>query len=161
MLRDELKDSDAAQSGHEPFAGIPFLEVRKMIIKEDFPTLDDKIINKLAQQTRGLNKADIINLIENDYLKNRALSYAPPDSYNTCNPITSSFSERLLSIVEYKKLYNDAGMQLFVYCGFYNQFGSSFKNKLLGIVNKVMGLLGTKGLVITPFILLIGIKETK
>ncbi len=158
MWRDEQEDSDAEQSEEAAFAGMPFLRIREIIIAQAFPQLPQKEVLALAIQTRGLVQRDILHQIESSYFTTATIKYAPPDAYNTCNPITGSFTERLLPIGEYQQLFEGAGFQFSYYTGFYNSFHSTPKAVLLWWINILLRVLGKKGLMIAPYSILIGKK---
>ena len=161
MQRDELIDSNTEQSPNMEFAGKAFYEVRRILINKEFPGLSQVEIAFMAKQTRGLIKEDIFKLIENEYIPNKTISYAPPDPFNTCDPITGSFTERLLRIKDYKHLYLHIGHQLDIFNGFYNDTGDNIKSKCRRLANWLIKLLSSKGVVISPFIVLLGYPKSK
>jgi len=161
MLQDELSDSNAQQSSNFEYAGKSFYKIRKILITKQFPNLTLVEIDHLAAQTRGLIKEDIYKLIEKEFVPNKKISYAPLDSFNTCDPITGSFTERLLPISDYKHLYQHQGLQLDIFNGFYNDTGDNIKSKCLRLANWLIKLLGRKGVVISPFIVLLGYPYSK
>ena len=112
-------------------------------------------MNKLAKATRGLIKVDIEKAVE-DYIKTKNLPTPPHHPKNTCDPITGSWTERLLTEKEYESIYNQAGFELKTYNGFYNQWQPGAKGFALKLANKTIALLGKQGNIITPFITLVG-----
>ncbi len=157
MYKDEYLDSNAYES-QETNNGLPFVAVRKRIILNHFPNLSPSEIDVLATQTRGLYEADIVKEITFHYPKTKKINYQPPDRLNTCNPITGSFTERLLSMKKYKEIFAAANMQLKFFNGFYNTNGSGIKKLLCIILNKLIQFCGKKGVHISPFILMISNK---
>ncbi len=83
--------------------GSPFLSVRKEIIRNNFNTLNDTEINKLARLTRGKNKTDILAVV-NKFVESGEWPAAPADFFSTCDPVTGSWTERILSLTTYAKL---------------------------------------------------------
>jgi hypothetical protein len=78
----------------------------------------------------------------------------------TCDPVTGSWSERLLSFEEYKLLYHTNGFSLSIKNGFYNTHQSNFLKKtavlFVNTLSKFFPVLGKR---FSPFITLIGKKE--
>ncbi len=139
----------------DEYAGLPFKEIRRLIIEKTFPELTKETMDQLAINTRGLNKVDIIAAVEN-YLLTKKLPVLLNHPTNTCDPITGSWTERLLSINEYKDIYQKQGFTLTWHNGFYNKWQPGIKSTALKLANKTIALLGKQGNVITPFITLVG-----
>lgn len=154
--RNELIDSDATQSDSDnKYAGLPYIEIRRRLILEQYPALKEDKVNLLAKLTRGLHKQDIYKAVDS-FITTNILPVELMHPTNTCDPITASCTERLLTIQEYKKIYKEAGFYLTVYNGFYNGFESGIKSKLLAVINTFISLIGNKAKIISPFILLTG-----
>ena len=156
QYKDEHVGSNALHAGaNNKFAGLPFKKIREQLIKSYAPSLPDEKVLNLSIATRGLNKQDIFKTT--DEFKNSGKMPAPPGhSTNTCDPITGSWTERLLTIDEYQLLYNQAGFSLKVYNGFYNQWQGGVKSYILKFANKFIGLLHNRARFIAPFIILVG-----
>jgi hypothetical protein len=142
-----------AQPG-DRFAGLPFRDIRRSIIQEQFSTIPTEQLNKLVTATRGLNKADLLRATE-ICLQTGTLP-VPQHASNTCDPITGSWTERLLTIAEYKAMYYKAGFGLEVHNGFYNQWQKGAKAISLRVLNTVINLSSNAGSKLTPFIILVG-----
>jgi hypothetical protein len=127
MLQDELVNSNALHSSNSQFAGLPFIEIRRRMIAEKFSFLEENEVKQLAVQTRGLKEADIYFFVEKYYSKSGTIPYSPTDKYNTCDPVTGSFTERLLPIKAYATLYHQHDFELKAHNGFYNEFENGFK----------------------------------
>lgn len=131
-----------------------FLAIREEIIEKNFNSLPHSKITALAKATQGLMYPDILKASE-QYVTTGVLPKIT-DAYNTCHPITGSFTERVLGIAEYKKIYEAQGFALSVLPGFYNAHGS-LKNKTLnGLLNVLLKLMPFK---LSPFIILVAIKK--
>ncbi len=157
QLKDELEGSDPADfvlAGAEPHES--FLQMREKIIRANFPALTAEQYNLLAKQTRGLKKEDIINACAR-FLSTAELPVPEKNSTNTCHPITGSWTERILSLSEYTRLYSKYGFALRVKSGFYNSYGTGTKKAVNKILNFVVKLTGKNT---APFITLIGFKTT-
>ena len=159
QLKDELEDSNAFQMAVEnEFAGICFLDVRKKIIQHCNANLSNDIVMLLAKKTRGLKKDEIEKAVE-IYLQTKTLPVEINHPTNTCDPITGSWTERLLSIQEYKKLHLRHDKILLVHNGFYNSSEKGLKNMIAGLLNLIITIAGSLAIVITPFIILEGVPK--
>jgi len=152
QITDEYKWSSQIQSNYQ-YKGLSFLEIRKKIIQEHFKELTKQEIEQLALHTRGLQKNDII-IETGNYIKNKKFPTKINHPTNTCDPITGSWTERLLSVEEYRLLFNKNHFPLEVKNGFYNQWQHGIKNKIALILNWLIKALGKNGIAISPFIFL-------
>jgi 2-polyprenyl-3-methyl-5-hydroxy-6-metoxy-1,4-benzoquinol methylase len=138
----------------------PFIEMRRKIIAayaQLVPSVrEDKLnkseVNNLAMLTRGLRKDDIEKVVEK-YITSKILPVPLSHPTNTCDPVTGSWSERLLSFDEYKMIYAAAGFAIEFYDGFYNEYEATIKSRLLFFVNRLISLAGFR---VSPFITLVG-----
>lgn len=152
QLQDEFVSSNKKQSNYL-YAGLSFFEIRKRIIEDSFPLLNKSEIDLLATRTRGLQKLDIEIAVSN-YINNKNLPDIIAHPTNTCDPITGSWTERLLTINEYKNLFGKENFTVEIQNGFYNQWQSGIKQIFARAINKCILLLGKKGIYISPFIFL-------
>ncbi|HOZ79123.1 MAG TPA: class I SAM-dependent methyltransferase [Ferruginibacter sp.] len=131
----------------------PFINTRKKIIA-DFGAsqLSPEQVNELAIATRGFRKDDIEKAV-GKFISDKIMPVLITHPTNTCDPMTGSWSERLLEFEEYKRIYSHAGFEVKFYDGFYNEYESSFKCKLLFAVNKMIPLTGHR---LSPFVILVG-----
>ena len=156
QLKDELEDSNAFQTAQEnEWAGICFLEVRRKIIQAYHPALAEKTIEQLATRTRGLKKDDIEKAVDT-YLKTNELPTSIQHPTNTCDPITGSWTERLLTVQEYRSIYTKHQSFLLLHLGFYNSSEKGLKYFVAGLVNQLIYILGSWGIKMAPFIVLEG-----
>ena len=141
MLKDELE----------------FVQIRKNIIQQHDSSFDEKQLEILSKATRGLIKNDIITYVD-DYKKSELLQPININKYNTCDPLTGSFTERILTIEEYKKTYHQHQFKLNIISGFYNDEGNILKAILIKLINFSINCFNKKyfSRTIAPFILLIG-----
>ncbi len=154
--QDEYKWSDPAHTtGNNPYAGLSFLEVRKRMIEQRFH-LSNNQIQQLAQATRGMQERDILKAVT-IFITTKKLPSLIHHPTNTCDPVTGNWTERLLTAKEYKTLYQDAGFELYIANGFYNEWQPGFKSRFLKIINSYIRFTGRSGRWISPYILLVGI----
>ncbi len=161
QIQDELVDSNAFQNGmNNEFAGVSFIEVRKKIIASHQPKLSNEIIQLLAEKTRGLNKVDIEKAIDH-YLQNNVLPNSTNHPTNTCDPITGSWTERLLTIKEYRALHLRHDKILLVHYGFYNSSAKGLKSLFASVLNLALLCAGNGAIYFTPFTILEGVPRKK
>ncbi|MEX1203474.1 MAG: class I SAM-dependent methyltransferase [Ferruginibacter sp.] len=153
QIKDETEGGDPADfalAGAEKHEA--FLQIRKAIILTTFPTLDQNSVLKLAAATRGLYQPAIIASVKN-YIDNGQLPVLP-DGSNTCHPLTGSWTERILPISSYEKIYALAIFELKIYNGFYNEYAPGLKKYLNRLLNLGIKILGRR---MAPFITLKGL----
>jgi 2-polyprenyl-3-methyl-5-hydroxy-6-metoxy-1,4-benzoquinol methylase len=141
--------SDFALAGAEKHEA--FVKIREQIIRTAFPALTENTIAALAVATRGLYKPAIIQAV-NTFLIDGSMPVLPVGE-NTCHPLTGSFTERILPICSYQKIYSTAGFNCRIYNGFYNPHAKGIKKIINPILNMFVKILGRK---IAPFITLKG-----
>jgi 2-polyprenyl-3-methyl-5-hydroxy-6-metoxy-1,4-benzoquinol methylase len=153
QLKDEFEGGspdDFMLFGSEPHKA--YFEIRKTIISELLRNEDDNLVNQLASKTRGLQKNEILTAIE-AYQKTGILPNEPLDKFNTCNPETGSWTERVLTINQYKIVYQSNGFDLTVYSGFYNDHKKGLKKYIFQGLNFMVSIFGMR---FAPFIILSG-----
>lgn len=153
QLSDELKGGvpdDFILFGQEPHKA--YFEIRKDIIREQLKNGSNDLINQFASKTRGLQKNDIHSAIEM-YHKTGQMPKAPADPFNTCHPETGSWTERIVSIDEYKSTYQSCGFALTISAGFYNEHKKGLKKIMFQGINLMVSIFGMR---FAPFIILSG-----
>lgn len=152
QLRDELEGFKGNAIDTE--AHVPYLAMREKIIADHFKQSDEKMISVLAKACRGLNEADIITacmaFVDSGKIPK------PADKYNTCDPRTGSWSERVLSLETYRSAFERQGFSLSILNGFFDDKGNGLKKWVNRLRNMFIPLLGKK---ISPFISLTGYKK--
>jgi len=129
----------------------PFIKIREKIIRKHAPQLTDTTVMALAEATRGLHEADIIKALAQYHISKRIP--VPVDDFNTCNPLNSSWTERILSLEAYISVYRSAGFTCKIYAGFYNQYGSGMGSFVKKLLNAGIHILGKR---ISPYIVIVG-----
>ena len=125
-----------------------FYAQRFEYIRQRFPQLAENELEYWAWNTRGLVFGDIEKAVA-EKCPNTAI-----DRYNTCDPSTGSWTERVLPLSEYKRLFSKYKRLLRVENGFYDtnrtQPQKAFRSLLNGIIRPFPNL----GRCIAPFIIL-------
>jgi 2-polyprenyl-3-methyl-5-hydroxy-6-metoxy-1,4-benzoquinol methylase len=140
------KDRDSRKS---------YIEIRKEIIKQLLPK-DSKDLEKLTAFTRGLRKDDIERKVK-EFIETGKLPEPINHPTNTCDPITGNWTEHLVELDEYKRLFEKHGFSFTIIPGFYNtKYNLPFINYLTPILNKLIKRYKNKGVYLAPFIGLTG-----
>jgi len=109
-----------------------FCSMRRMYIKELHPDMPEKELDYWAENTRGLIFDDV----------RRAVDAQSPnlllDPYNTCDPRTGSWTERILPVSDYRQLLSAYGYRLLVLPGFYNEYRRGPKEWVSRHYNKII-----------------------
>lgn len=126
-----------------------YFTARLNYIKQTYPQFSHQEAVIWSKKTRGLVYKDIKKAIDSQEVP------LLPGTYNTCDPATGNWTERILPISAYRSLAKENGYRLNVSNGFYNtERNSRMKTKACVYVNSMIASTGKIGLVISPFILL-------
>lgn len=116
------------EQGHDGKKG--FFHLRREYIQQLHPDMSDKQLDYWAEHTRGLNYEDVA----------RAVDAQSPnlllDPYNTCDPQTGSWTERILPIDDYRQLLAPYGFQLTLLPGHYSEHRRGPKEWMSQYYNK-------------------------
>lgn len=132
-----------------------FRTTRKNIIEKEIPRLASLELQLLVDHTRGLNKKDILLACEK-YKVDGSIPSLLAHRTNTCDPISGSWTERILSYNEYHQLFNKYLFSLTIRNGFYNEFRGGVKGMISKVLNRVLKIAGKRGNFLSPFIFLVG-----
>lgn len=128
---------------------------RKQFIRENYPRFSTAEIELWSRKSRGMTFDDLRQAIRQNALPE------PEDPYNTCDPTTGNWTERILPVRVYKSL-APSGYSLHIKKGFYNEKRT---HPILGWICKGINFLirhtGKAGLGFAPFILLLYTRERK
>lgn len=125
-----------------------FYTLRRDYIRTQYPDFDEDMLNCWASATRGLVFDDIKDVVDGE----RQLPLL--DGYNTCDPRTGSWTERVLPIVDYNYIVENNGGTLVCENGFYNKFSPWYKSLAAKVLNSLIDLFPKAGRYIAPFIFL-------
>jgi len=132
-----------------------YFSIRKQFLIEKYPSLSSSEIVKLAKLTRGLIFPDIIKQVDT-YLKTNILPVINIDKYNTCDPKTGNWTERILSKKQYRKILNYNDFQVTFKNGFYNKNRSNpVFSTVAVIMNFFIKYFRFSASIINPFMVLI------
>lgn len=122
---------------------------RDELISTHFPMLRMEERTLLVTATRGLCGSGLLQAVENYVNTGGGLPEPPADPYNTCDPVSGSWTERLLPVSGYRKIVEGAGLSFSYDCGFYNATGKGLRFRMRELLNLLIPLLGKR---IAPFL---------
>ncbi len=132
---------------------------RKKFLQEKYPEISPPEIDEIATKTRGLIYKDIIQYMDR-YIKTGKHAIVEIDQYNTCDPATGNWSERILSLKQYRTILKKNHFCVAFKSGFYNDNRNNFISSWIArIMNFLIRYSGKTGMMFAPLILLIIKKE--
>lgn len=134
----------ADEVGHNGQKG--FFQQRRDFIAQHYPHLSPIQLDAWAQSTRGLVFDDILQAVETGSPADLS------DPYNTCDPATGSWTERILTLEQYQDIARPYGFAITLRNGFYNPYRGGLK----GLMSKALNLLirNSRLRSLAPFIIL-------
>lgn len=124
-----------------------YLTLRLKYIQNKFPSLDASKAAAFARDTRGLIYSDIDAVV---------LGEANPpqiDKYNTCDPETGNFIERILTLGQYRQMVKPSSVTF--HNGFYNvRQKSAAKRAATKLLNNIIEKCPVIGKMVSPFIII-------
>jgi hypothetical protein len=136
----------ADEHGHNGQPG--FYQMRRQYLAEHLPQLSEQQLDYWAQHTRGLRFSDLLPTVSS------GIHPSINDPYNTCDPATGSWTERILPIESYQKILIPHGAKIEVCNGFYNTHRSGVNAFTSQILNSFLKVSGPFSHPLAPFILL-------
>lgn len=158
LQQQQIRDEEVGYAGQnvDTEAHEAFFEMRRKIIASTFKSFTDDEVEALTKATRGKIKEDILKAVQ--HFINTGDLPQPAADYNTCDPYTGSWSERILPLKDYKEIYNLAGFKVSIYKGYYNSFASGNKKYISSFLNFLIQMSGTR---LCPYIGIVGFKKQK
>ncbi len=150
----EISEYSGTVSGKKMDAKEPFFEIRKTIIKTNFPSLCEDEISKLAEKTRGFREEDIISIV--DMYTKSDLMPLKVHKNNTCDPYTGNWDENLISYFSLARKLRTLFKRVEILPGYYPEVDAEFKRtpdvKDKNIINKVYPYLSYLSVKLAPFL---------
>jgi len=125
-----------------------FYTLRRDYIRTQYPDFDENTLTRWASATRGLVFDDIKAVVDGEK------PLPSVDGYNTCDPRTGSWTERVLPLSEYRRLLAKHQRILRVENGFYDTHRAQPQKMFRAALNVIIRLLPHLGRSIAPFIFL-------
>lgn len=134
----------ADELGHGGQPG--YFQLRKKHILKHYPEMKDWEADIWARDTRGLTYPDILTAVDT-HTPNTTI-----DAYNTCDPATGNWTERILTATEYQLLVRPYNAFVSVRPGYYNTYRKGVKGIVSRLFNILLHLPFIK--LLAPFIIL-------
>ena len=155
QLNEEFKDREN-KFGHKQMDSLQsYYKIRKGIIKDLMPDINENELHELSSRTRGLRHDDIEKTILL-YQKTKVLPTFPKHKTNTCDPHTGNWTERLMEFEWLEEITRNNGFEPLILKGYY---GRNFnENKLKIFIKNSLNLLvlklGMAGFNLAPYIII-------
>jgi 2-polyprenyl-3-methyl-5-hydroxy-6-metoxy-1,4-benzoquinol methylase len=137
-----------------------FHQQRREIVIQNLPKLESSIAEKISKKTRGLGGDDLHNAINNFRTSNK-ISPIKGLYTNTCDPYKGVWAEHLLTFDQYRQLIGE-GFHIIFEPGFWDtHYKRSSINLFSKMMNRIIRLNKTLGIILAPFIYVIAIPREK
>lgn len=137
---------------HKKWEKIFYRKQRIEEIKKLYPDIAENKLEALAEQTRGKGQRDFIQSV-NVLVSGRAIEKDTTLRTNSCDCLTGVWNEHLLTKKEYQAIINQAGFKLEYTPGYWDtHYRSAAMNAVARILNRIILLLGNKGVLLSPFV---------
>ena len=138
-----------------------YLAVRREMIlnfcSKNNLNLSEGEIDKLSRNTRGMIQADIHKAMHH-YVNTKEYPHEPEHPTNTCDPYNGNWAEHLMDPDYLVEILNNGGFQAAVMRGYYGRSKHPFKRCVGYVLNVLIRLFGKKGIHLSPFYSVYGIK---
>ena len=114
-----------------------FRDIRRNILQQHWPEITPAQLEEWVSRTRGMHRGDIIRAITR-YQENKLLPEPPDHPTNTCDPVTGSWTERLLTLQEYRTILQRHQYRMEVTDGFYNDGEGGIRSVFLKLLNAAL-----------------------
>lgn len=135
-----------------------FVELRKNIIRQFNPQLDNFDVNQLAKYTRGL-RIDDIEKATLRFTNNGLLPTKIKHPSNTCDPYTGNWSENLIDIHQFRVDLSNMGYDIRITNSFYSFSENKILNLIKMLINVVLRHTGSGMLCISPSFTVTAVKK--
>ena len=131
-----------------------YLPERKNFIQTNATRLTETETMILAKLSRGKVYSDILKMLD-AYRETGKLPNPPADGFNTCDPNTGNWTERILPLKTYGQFAAEAGFRVAFAQGFYNvERGSKIMSHIFRTLNFCIRKSGKSGFKLAPYLLI-------
>lgn len=136
-----------------------YIQQRSAWIQNKYPGISTTDLGKAVVLSRGYAFADFTNAVDL-ILQKKQLTPIPYLHTNTCDFNTGVWAEHLLPKKAYNNYMSTSGYTLLYKPGYWDtHYSNPIKNIFTGIANKLIMLLGDKGILFSPFVKIIAQKK--
>ena len=144
---------------HKKIERTQYLPHRKTQLQKEWPTISAKQLEELSILTRGKAKDDFLKAIAT-YKDHQPVSDVPYLRSNTCTSDSGYWCEHLLTKYEYEQIITNAGFAFAYTAGYWDTHYQSFLMNILGkFLNRVIKIVGKKGILFSPFVNVVAYKN--
>lgn len=134
---------------------------RREIAEQLLPSTAADQLDKVAEATRGLGQDDLKQAISR-FAANGELPDPAVHGTNTCEPVSGTWAEHIISFNAYRKLIRRDQYELQFKPGFWDtHYSRKLKNMVSAMLNTVIRSGGSKALTVAPFIYVIARPKKK
>jgi hypothetical protein len=130
-----------------------YLDMRKNIISNFAPKLQQEEIDRLASLTRGLKKEDI-EIYVNKYVNNEKIEYKMDHTTNTCDPMTGNWAEHLMDAEWLAAILTKEGFDVEILPGYWCYRNNNLKGFISKIFDALIYLFKGETLYIAPYFII-------
>ncbi len=128
---------------------------RMQLIREEAPSLSEKVVQELGARTRGLARPQIMDRVRK-YILTKQYPERVNCGTNTCDPANGVWAEHMISFDEYRHLINEKQYSVSFAPGFWDtHYNNGFMNIAGTILNAGIRLFPSIGCITAPFIYVI------
>ncbi len=137
---------------HNKWEKIAYRKQRSEAIQQLHPSITTEQLHRLTALTRGKGLRDFTNAV-NDFMSGKPVAKDDALRSNSCDCITGVWNEHLLKKSEYAAIIESAGFKTEYAPGYWDtHYPSAAMNILASVFNKLILLLGNKGILLSPFV---------
>ncbi|MDR1632068.1 MAG: glycosyltransferase [Dysgonamonadaceae bacterium] len=131
-----------------------YFHKRKELIQTNANRLTETETTVLAKLSRGKIYPDILKMLD-AYHQTGKLPSPPDDAFNTCDPETGNWTERIVPLKTYEQFASEAGFRTAFAPGFYNEErGSKIISFVCRTLNFCIKQSGKSGFKFAPYLLI-------
>lgn len=139
----------AEKSGHKQRDVLgSYYCIRKEFLAEQFPSLSQADMHKIALKTRGFTLEDIARKT-GQFQAEGTITWRKHIS-NTCDPHTGNWAERLYNLRNVKRYFSDNNYALKIESGYYPYLGGTL-DPLIKMLNRIIATWPAGGIYLAPF----------
>ncbi|HPH92704.1 MAG TPA: hypothetical protein PLZ68_17905 [Ferruginibacter sp.] len=137
---------------HKKWEKSTYRKQRMAEIKKMYPATADQQLAELSELTRGKGLQEFTNAVH-DLLAGKTIEKDRTLRSNSCDCITGVWNEHLLKKTDYAHIINSAGFKMDYTPGYWDtHYGSAAFNIAARLFNKLISLLGNRGILLSPFV---------
>ena len=132
-----------------------FLQQRTDFIRASFPSLDEKVVKLLATSTRGYERSEVTDCV-NNYISKGIVPVKHYYYTNTCDMDYGVWAENLLPFKVHKQMAAAPNTICFIKPGFWDtHYQKPWKNAMGAFFNQLIAITPAIGFLLAPFIYII------